>query len=115
MESSQAAPTIIPTKLCHQLWHMIVVNSDGGILPCCYLYFKSDDFAELSQGSVKDARNSPRYVTARRMFDPSAVGRLPGDLQHPCLKCELVHRQPHLGDYLASNPNAVLQARTGGP
>lgn len=115
VEPNEASASTIPTRLCHQLWHTIVVNSDGGIAPCCYLYFKSDDFAELSQGSVMEARNSPRYLLARSLFDPSAVATLPPDLRHPCLKCELVHRVPHLKDYLAANPHAELGARTGGP
>jgi hypothetical protein len=94
---------------------MIVVNSDASVSPCCYLYFQSDDFADLLLGTAIDARNSPRYLTARRLFDPRAVLDLPTDLQHPCLKCALVHRVPHLRTYLAGNPNAALGARTGGP
>jgi len=113
--ADEAPSSIIPTRLCHQLWHTIVISADGGIAPCCYLYFKDDDFADLSQESVMAARNSPRYQTARTLFDRTAVATLPPDLQHPCLKCELVHRVPHLQNYLASNPHATQGARTGGP
>jgi organic radical activating enzyme len=115
VDSSESAPSMIPTKLCNQLWHTVVINSDATVSPCCYLYFKSDDFGDLSQSTVREARNSPRYVTARKLFDPSLVDKLPPDLEHPCLKCELVHRVPHLQTYLASNPHARVQARTGGP
>jgi hypothetical protein len=93
---------------------MIVVNADGGVTPCCYLYFKADDFGDLSRGGVMEARNTARHVTARRLFDPRATAGLPRDLRHPCLKCELVHRVPHLREYLASAPHAIQQARTGG-
>lgn len=115
VDARQAPPSTLPTKLCHQLWHMIVVNADGGVAPCCYLYFKADDFGDLSRGAVMEVRNAPRYVTARRLFDPGATNGLPRDLQHPCLKCELVHRVPHLQEYLAAAPHAIQQARTGGP
>lgn len=115
VKPNEAPPSSIPVRFCHQLWQTIVVNSDGGIAPCCYLYFKSDDFAELAQGTVMEARNSSRYLVARSLFDPSAVATLPPDLQHPCLKCQLVHRVPHLKQYLTSNPHAAQQARTGGP
>lgn len=114
VEASESSPSVVPTKLCHQLWHLMVVNPDARVSPCCYLYFESDDFGDLSQASVKEARNSPRYVTARKLFDPAAVADLPADLEHPCLKCGLVHGLPHLQDYLASNPNAGVKARTGG-
>lgn len=115
VDPSDALLSEIPTRVCHQLWHMIVLNSDASVSPCCYLYFRSDDFADLSHGTAMEARNSPRYLTARRLFDAKAVVDLPPDLRHPCLKCELVYRVPHLKAYLAGNPNAALGARTGGP
>ena len=114
VEAPEAAPSVAPTKLCHQLWHVMVVNPDARVSPCCYLYFKEDDFGDLSQSTVREARNSARYVTARKLFDPRAVGELPADLEHPCLKCGLVHGLPHLQDYLAGNPNAAVKSRTGG-
>lgn len=115
VDAQQAPSAVIPTRFCHQLWHMIVLNSDGGIAPCCYLYFKEDDFADISPAPLAEMRNNPRYITARRLFDPAAVTSLPRDLQHPCLKCEMVHGAPHLREYLAANPHAALRARTGGP
>ena len=102
-------------RFCHQLWDTIVVNSDNGIAPCYFLYFKTDDFADFSHVTVMNARNNPRYVTARSLFAAAAARRLPPDLQHPCLKCEIVHRVEHLCAYLASNPHGKQQARTGGP
>jgi MoaA/NifB/PqqE/SkfB family radical SAM enzyme len=105
-------------NLCSQLWSTIVLNSDGGIAPCCFLYFRDDDFAEFSQSNnfnIKDIMSNQKYVAARRMFKDSAVGALPKELQHPCLKCVFVHRQPHLTGYLAANPYAKKAHRTGGP
>jgi len=97
--------------LCYQLWRTIVLNSDGGIAPCCLLYFKDDDFAHLS--GIEDT--SQRYIEARNMFNRLAAGELGSNLQHPCLKCSFVHRQKHLAEYLAANPNAKSGHRTGGP
>jgi len=100
---------------CHQLWHAVILNADGGIAPCCYLFFKDDDFGDYTTGHAKDIRQNWRFVTARQLFKPSAVGDLSPDMQHPCLKCHLVHRQPHLQAYLEANPHAVQGHRTGGP
>lgn len=105
-------------KLCSQLWRTIVLNSDGGIAPCCFLYFKQDDFAKYHPSknrNIQDIMSNQNYVAARRMFNRAAIGTLPEDLQHPCLKCTFVHRQPHLTAYLAANPNAKQAHRTGGP
>jgi organic radical activating enzyme len=115
VDEHEAAPSTFPSRLCHQLWHMVVLNPDGCIAPCCYLFFKSDDFADLAHDAIPAARNNEFYRTARSLFSPSASIGLRPDLQHPCLKCEIVDRLPHLQAYLAANPNARLQARTGGP
>jgi len=106
--------------LCHQLWHTVVLNADGGVSPCCFLFFKDDDLgmyspAEPEQQALVDIRNGELAVTARRFFNRNEVGRLPVDLEHPCLKCHMVHGQPHLREYLKSNPNAQQTHRTAGP
>jgi MoaA/NifB/PqqE/SkfB family radical SAM enzyme len=101
-------------KFCHHLWDMIVVNSDGGIAPCCFLFFKEDDLGEYFQAPVGQVRNNQQFVSARRLFNPAEVPNLPADLKHPCLKCEVVHDQSHLREYLAGNPHAKQAHRTGG-
>jgi pyruvate-formate lyase-activating enzyme len=105
---------LFPPRLCAQLWHAVVLQSDGGVAPCCYLFFKKDDLADYSEARIEDIRQSPAFVTARRLFDPAAVPDLSPDLEHPCLKCHIVHRQPHLREYLKANPHAVKDHRTGG-
>jgi hypothetical protein len=104
-----------PTPHCPQLWDAVVLNSDGGIAPCCYLFFKKDDFAHVSEGAFKQIRQNNSFVTARKFFNASCVADLPGDMTHPCLKCTVVHSQVHLREYLQANPNAVQDHRTGGP
>jgi MoaA/NifB/PqqE/SkfB family radical SAM enzyme len=97
--------------LCYQLWRTIVLNSDGGVAPCCFLYFKDDDFTHIS--CIEDT--GQRYIEARSMFNRLAVGELASNLRHPCLKCSFVHRQKHMAEYLAANPYAKQGHRTGGP
>jgi organic radical activating enzyme len=101
-------------KFCHHLWNMIVINSDGGIAPCCFLFFKKDDLGEYSREPVRLVRNNQQFVRGRQLFNPAEVSNLPADLRHPCLKCEIVHDQPHLKEYLSLNPHARQDHRTGG-
>ncbi len=105
----------VPVGFCHHLWHSAVLNADGGVPPCCFLFFKDDDFGSHSREDFLQIRNNDLFVTARKLFQPSSVEHLPPDMEHPCLKCEIVHRQPHLVDYLSANPHAVKGHRTGGP
>lgn len=88
--------------VCEQLWRSVVVQSDGGILPCCYLFYRRDDFGRLGQGKLSETLNNDRFRRARRLFRPKAAADLPPDFQHPCLICPLVHSQPHLQDFLAA-------------
>ena len=100
---------------CHQLWHLVVLNADGGITPCYYLYYKTDDFGDFSVSDMSQLRNDRSYLMARQLFSPKSAGNLPPDLSHPCLKCEKVHNQKHLLEYLKKNENATQAHRTGGP
>ena len=104
----------LETGLCHQLWQAVTVNADGGIPPCCFVYFKTDDFAHLTDKPLHTIRNNDFFTTARMFFAPKQVSTLPPLLKHPCLKCHLVHGQPHLQEYLNTNPNATQSHRTGG-
>lgn len=102
-------------KSCLQLWHSIILTPDGGVAPCCFLYFKEDDFGDYSRHDLREIRSNDRFHIARRLFRPGTGAQLPKDLEHPCLKCALVHEQPHLQEYLKSNPHARKEHRTGGP
>jgi hypothetical protein len=105
----------ISEKFCHQLWHAVVLQSDGGIAPCCYLFFKQDDLGEYSGDLIAKIRQNEAFTTARSLFDAGSADNLPIDLEHPCLRCGVVHEQPHLSNYLKSNRNAIKGHRTGGP
>ena len=94
---------------CGLLWHSVTLQSDGGIGPCCYLYEKADDFGHIDSSTVREARLAPRYVGARELFDPSSVARLDPSQDHPCLRCPIVHHQPHLREFLAASPHAFVE------
>lgn len=94
---------------CELLWHSVTLQSDGGIGPCCYLYEKADDFGHIETSSVREARLAARYVRARELFDPRKAQRLDPGEDHPCLRCPIVHHQPHLRDFLAVSPHAFVQ------
>jgi len=115
IDTSSSAKNSLSHKFCHQLWNTCVINPDGGITPCCYLFFKRDDFGDYAQDRVMHVRNNPLFVTARKLFNVFEAMDLPGTMQHPCLKCEVVHDQPHLQAYLALNTYAQKDHRTGGP
>ena len=59
----------------------------------------------IATDDIKKIRNNKPYVLARKLFDSAAVGDLNTDLIHTCLKCEKVHQQKHLKEYLQLNPN----------
>jgi len=99
---------------CHHLWDTAVLRVDGGVAPCCYTFFKADDFGDFTKASLEDIRLSDRFIQARSLFNPRRLGKLPPDLDHPCLKCHLVHELRHLQPYLRGNPHAVLGPLDGG-
>jgi len=102
-------------RFCHQLWHSIVLTPDQRLAPCCFLFFREDDLGDCRGKSFLEVRRNSSFTLARKLFDVSQVSNLPSDLRHPCLKCDIVHRQPHLREYLRSNPHAGRAYRTGGP
>lgn len=100
---------------CPELWRMAVLSADGGIPGCCYLYWKHDDFGEMSERTVAQVRGGERFVQGRRLFNPEESSLLPPNLDHPCLKCYRVHNQPHLKRFLTENSRAKEGHRTGAP
>ena len=62
-------PYLEDGRRCWRLWRSAVINWDGGFAPCCYLPDKSEDFGEVTVGSVKEIWNSENYTTARGLFN----------------------------------------------
>ncbi|MCP4580080.1 MAG: radical SAM protein [candidate division Zixibacteria bacterium] len=69
-------------KPCPHLWKYPVINHDATISPCCFVYLKRDDIAELRYINFQNAWNSKRYQTSRKMF----ANRKYTDCQ-PCSSC----------------------------
>jgi MoaA/NifB/PqqE/SkfB family radical SAM enzyme len=91
---------------CALLWHNVTLQADGGITPCCNLYHKEDDFGHLDGSSVREIRANEQSRIARMLFDPARLPVLDPQLDHPCLRCPVVHGAEHLAGYLAENPHA---------
>ena len=73
-------------KPCSHLWKYPVINHDGAIAPCCYVFDTRDDFATMSNLNFISAWNSPKYIAARNLF---AGKRESSPL--PCHSCTLYH------------------------
>jgi len=60
---------------CFYLYRSLVVNPDGGVSPCCVVYRKHRDFAEL-KGEAPDLPslwNNEKYRAARSLFSPVKI------------------------------------------
>lgn len=67
-----------PITTCSWLWKGVVVNSDSGVQPCCAIYPKKYDFADMSKAeSFKSIWNGKDYQEARKaVADPAYARRL---------------------------------------
>jgi hypothetical protein len=107
----RAKPGIVPSEYesawagqtgCSFLYDTIAMQVDGGIVPCCHLYDKKDDFVEKPEGGAHAVWNADRFTTARKLFRPDLVHEIPKDFRHPCLSCSLTKIQPHLASLVAA-------------
>lgn len=81
---------------CERLWRSVVLNGDGGVAPCCYVYKKENDFGDMNKESIPEIRKNDRYVVARKLFSERESAALPEDLLHTCLLCTVSDSYPHL-------------------
>jgi MoaA/NifB/PqqE/SkfB family radical SAM enzyme len=96
---------------CPFLYDMIAMQVDGGIVPCCNLYDKIDDFADSPNADLGALWNGPAFVMARKLFRKELAGKLPADLDHPCLACPVAHAQPHLSHLVVASPTRAMAVR----
>jgi radical SAM protein with 4Fe4S-binding SPASM domain len=54
-----------PEKSCGFLWNRPVINVDGGVSPCCHLFYDSTDFGNLNDGSFLEIWNNDKFTAAR--------------------------------------------------
>lgn len=77
---------------CFYLYRSVVVNPDGGISPCCVVYKKNRDFAELSAGmDVHQMWNNEKYRSARSLYSPFLVKNRRATV---CDVCDIFARHP---------------------
>lgn len=53
---------------CNWLYGGMVINSDGGVSPCCITYGQTEYFANIFRDSLKNIRNNDHYISARTAF-----------------------------------------------
>lgn len=71
---------------CFYLYRSMVVNPDGGVSPCCIVYRKDRDFADLSAGApdIGAVWNNDHYRSARSLFSPQQVADRPRTVCDGC-------------------------------
>lgn len=55
---------------CFYIYRSMVINPDGGVSPCCVVYKKDRDFANLAEpySVISDIWNNEKYRSARSLF-----------------------------------------------
>ncbi|HEV8043148.1 MAG TPA: radical SAM protein [Bryobacteraceae bacterium] len=84
---------------CFYLYRSMVVNTDGGVAPCCVVYKKDSDFAQLSsEMDISSVWNNDHYLSARALFASSEPPRKVATICDDC-------------DIFAKHKNKVTQGR----
>jgi MoaA/NifB/PqqE/SkfB family radical SAM enzyme len=62
---------------CFYLYRSMVVNADGGVSPCCVVYRKNRDFAQLDDEpiNVQGLWNNEKFQSARSLFSPEHIDK----------------------------------------
>jgi len=50
---------------CNFLWRNLIIHCDGGIAPCCYEFYKKNDFGNIFNEKFKDIWNNEKFKDAR--------------------------------------------------
>lgn len=91
---------------CFYLYRSMVVNSDGGVSPCCVVYQRDTDFAQLPAENIQDLWNNSYYQSARALFSPTEA---PAPVATICDGCDIfrkherIRRRPRLDDNVPRN------------
>ena len=77
---------------CFYLYRSMVVNPDGGVAPCCVVYKKESDFAQLSdQWQPMEIWNNDHYLSARAHYSSKNA---PRPVETICDGCDIFARHP---------------------
>ena len=92
---------------CPFLWGATVVNTDGGVAPCCGTFYREDDCAQLAvapgaPGATRfaDVWNNEQFTLARRFF--TAREGTPEEREHVCYDCPTTHLYEHYQRHLSA-------------
>lgn len=60
---------------CERPWTHVNVRADLGIAPCCYEFFKKDDFGDAKMQSFSEIWNNSLFQASRRMIHQKHMGK----------------------------------------
>ncbi len=72
-------------KKCRWLWTHGVINWDGGVSPCCWAYYKKDDFGNITDEDFFTVWNNEKFQKARKIFSEGPDYRS-GTVCDTCIK-----------------------------
>jgi len=64
-----------PDRYCGFLWNDPVINVDGGVSPCCHLFYQSTDFGSLEKEPFEKIWNNEKFIAARRIFKEKKIAQ----------------------------------------
>lgn len=78
---------------CFYLYRSMVVNADGGISPCCVVYQKNRDFADLNEGAGDPTKiwNNEKYLAARSLYTKRQITNRSPTV---CDECDIFEKHP---------------------
>lgn len=88
---------------CFYLYRSMVVNPDGGVSPCCVVYRKERDFADLDVvgEDIPAIWNNDKFQSARSLFSPKSIANRKPTV---CDGCDIfVHHQSKMRSRPANN------------
>jgi hypothetical protein len=89
---------------CYTLWHTVVVNSDGGVAPCCGSFYKEDDMGRLMTDAeapaFREVWNGERFRLARQFYNRRTG--TDAERQHICFNCPQTIDWEHFVRYVVT-------------
>ncbi len=96
---------------CFYLYRSMVVNSDGGVSPCCVVYQENRDFADLKtvDGTIDIGAiyNNEKYQSARALYSPKTPHKTCSTV---CDGCDIFAMHPSKARPPAAKPDVSPDA-----
>jgi MoaA/NifB/PqqE/SkfB family radical SAM enzyme len=94
---------------CFYLYRSMVVNADGGVSPCCEVYRKNRDFAQLDPNEPIDLPalwNNAKFRSARSLYSQDSVADRKPTV---CDGCDIFERHPSKVVHRPASPIATSE------